>query len=57
MTDPASVLRREVHALIRTQIAISNQTRPQTAVEPADFRAIGEDPRALQGYRLKQTVA
>lgn len=55
MADPAPVLRREVDAVIQTQIMILTQARPLTELELADFRAIGEDPRALQSDGLKQT--
>lgn len=45
MTDPAPVLRREVDALIQTQIT----TKPLSRVESelADFRAAFEKIRAL----------
>ena len=47
MTDPASVLRRELDVLIQTQITIFNQARPLTDVELADFRACSQKIRAL----------
>lgn len=42
MTDPASVLRREVDAFIEVQITTLNQAKPLTEPEPADFRARSE---------------
>jgi hypothetical protein len=47
MTDPAPVLRREVDALIQTQITILNQAGPLTQLELADLRARSEKIRAL----------
>jgi len=47
MTDPAPVLRREVDALIQTQIATLKQAKPLTGLELADFRARSEKIRAL----------
>jgi hypothetical protein len=47
MADPAPVLRREVDALIQTQITILNQAGPLTEWEVADFRARSEKIRAL----------
>jgi hypothetical protein len=47
MTDPAPVLRREVDALIQTQITTLNQAKPLTESELADFRARSEKIRGL----------
>jgi hypothetical protein len=47
MTDPAPVLRREVDALIQTQITTLNQAKPLTELKLADFRARCEKIRAL----------
>ena len=47
MTDSAPVLWREVDALIQTQIAILNQTKPLTDVELVEFRLRSEKMRAL----------
>jgi len=47
MTDPAPVLRREVDALIQTQITTLKQAKPLTEFELADFRARSEKIRAL----------
>ena len=47
MTDPAPVLRREVDALIQTQVAILNQTKPLTEVELVEFRLRSEKIRTL----------
>jgi len=47
MTDPATVLRREVDALIQTQITTLKRSRPLTEFELADFRARSERIRAL----------
>jgi len=47
MADPAPVLRREVDALIQTQITILTQARPLTELELADCRARSEKIRAL----------
>ena len=56
MADPAPVLRREVDALIQTQITILTQARPLTELELADCRARSEKIRcALQSDGLKQT--
>jgi len=42
MTDPASVLRRELDVLIQTQVTIFNQARLVIDAELADFRACSE---------------
>jgi len=42
MTDPASVVRREVDSLIQTQITTLKQRRPLTDFELAHFRARSE---------------
>lgn len=47
MTDSGPVLRREVDALIQTQITILKQANPLTESELADFRARSEKIRAL----------
>lgn len=47
MTDPAPVLRREVYALIQTQITTLKQAKPLTELELADFHARSEKIRAL----------
>jgi hypothetical protein len=47
MTDPASVVRREVDALIRTQITTLKPAKPLMEFELADFRARSEKIRAL----------
>jgi len=47
MTDPAPVLRREVDALIPTQITTLKQAKRLTDLELADFRARSGKIRAL----------
>ena len=42
MTDPASVVRREVDSLVQTQITTLKQQRPLTDFELARFRARSE---------------
>jgi hypothetical protein len=42
MTDPTSVLRREVDALIQNRITILNQAKPLTELGLAEFRAPSE---------------
>jgi hypothetical protein len=47
MADAAPVLRREVDALIQTQITTLNQAKPLTEPELTDFRGRSEKIRAL----------